>query len=241
MRRIKYNIVNTTSGDTYFYVEFSELYQLYHADAIDKTLMSCCMEHFKFKEQGISKVGFVDPCVVNQPMVDQYPTETEENLYKALKEQMYCTDILLPYNFDWGKAVYDSKARTQERYQPLVDMLNKVLGRIGKKYKHIPKPYKHTFNVNCVKYTVRQEDGTNTCAFHVFQWIHNLTKTANSQKDPSGNNKEFSSVQILALQEQLAGFLLEQCFTSGGECHMPLPRLGIVLQSQGTPTKKSKI
>ena len=47
--------------------------------------------------KGGGGIGFIDPYIVNDAMLDQYPRETENNMLMFLEKQFYCSEILFPY------------------------------------------------------------------------------------------------------------------------------------------------
>ena len=51
------------------------------------------------RKSGIYNVGFIDPNVIHEECVRQYPNRTENNLVMSLEGQHDRTFILLPYNF----------------------------------------------------------------------------------------------------------------------------------------------
>ena len=44
-------------------------------------------------------IEFVDPSIVNQAMLKDFPKDVDEDLTRFLVEQNFCKDILFPYNF----------------------------------------------------------------------------------------------------------------------------------------------
>jgi hypothetical protein len=51
------------------------------------------------KEKGIYDVGFVDPYIVNEKMLQQHPKDVEHDLFTFFIEQNLKREILFPYNF----------------------------------------------------------------------------------------------------------------------------------------------
>ena len=57
----------------------------------------------EIKNSGRGDIGFIDPYVINDKMLEDplYTLETERNLLMFLTEQHYCNEILFPYRFKW--------------------------------------------------------------------------------------------------------------------------------------------
>ena len=60
------------------------------------------------RKSGIYNVGFIDPNVIHEECVRQYPNRTENNLVMSLEGQHDRTFILLPYNFKWVLSLFES-------------------------------------------------------------------------------------------------------------------------------------
>ena len=60
------------------------------------------------RKRGIYNVGFIDPNVIYEECVRQYPNRTENNLVMSLEGQHDRTFILLPYNFKWVLSLFES-------------------------------------------------------------------------------------------------------------------------------------
>uniref|UniRef100_A0A0D9XRG6 Uncharacterized protein n=1 Tax=Leersia perrieri TaxID=77586 RepID=A0A0D9XRG6_9ORYZ len=79
-------------GEDRIIIEF-EWFQLFHKDALDKSLM------LRHKRQGVYDVGFIDPYVMHAVNVVDNLEETERNILRFLRKQAHKTTILLPYVF----------------------------------------------------------------------------------------------------------------------------------------------
>jgi hypothetical protein len=44
-------------------------------------------------------VGFIDPYIVNEIVLQRHPKDVENDIYTFLTEQNLRSDILFPYNF----------------------------------------------------------------------------------------------------------------------------------------------
>ena len=51
------------------------------------------------KRLRIYDVGFIDPNVINEHYLHQYPKDVEADLFKYFTEYNYCKEILFPYNY----------------------------------------------------------------------------------------------------------------------------------------------
>jgi hypothetical protein len=49
--------------------------------------------------KGGGGIGFIDPYVVNDAVLREYPSVTEDNILDFLERQYYCSEILFPYRF----------------------------------------------------------------------------------------------------------------------------------------------
>ena len=52
------------------------------------------------RKSGIYNIGFIDPNVIHEQSVRQYPDRTENNIVMSLEGQHDRTFILLSYNFE---------------------------------------------------------------------------------------------------------------------------------------------
>jgi hypothetical protein len=57
------------------------------------------MEIQRCRNGGVYTVGFMDPKVINQTLLQSNPKETFETIYRFLDKQHHMNEILLPYNF----------------------------------------------------------------------------------------------------------------------------------------------
>ena len=53
----------------------------------------------EYRKSGIYNVGFIDPKVIHEESVRQYPNQTENNLVMSLEGLHDRTFILFPHNF----------------------------------------------------------------------------------------------------------------------------------------------
>nr|AAV31384.1 unknown protein [Oryza sativa Japonica Group] len=182
-------------GDDILWINFKGIYELYQLDALDVSMMSCwiLMEIQRARRRGVFDTGFIDPRKVNVAMLDQYPQATEDNLVYFLKAQHYKTFILLPYNTEaWYRFRHLVRGKWRERLR-------------------------RKFKFPCAK----QKQGTNLCSYYVCQYCHCLADQIITtreldfirMRDNLTIHKEF----IVAVQEQLMGFINEQILDPKGE------------------------
>ena len=57
------------------------------------------MKILEYKSDGIYDIGFVDPYIINETMIQYHAKDTEDNLLRFMKAQNTKTEILFPYNF----------------------------------------------------------------------------------------------------------------------------------------------
>ena len=64
------------------------------------------MKMQEYRKSGIYNVGFMDPNVIHEESVHQYPNRAENNIVMSLEGKHDRTFILLPYNFEWVLWLY---------------------------------------------------------------------------------------------------------------------------------------
>ena len=57
------------------------------------------MKIFECKRDGVYDIGFVDPYIINEIMIQNHAKDSEENLLRFMKKLNTRTEILFPYNF----------------------------------------------------------------------------------------------------------------------------------------------
>ena len=57
------------------------------------------MKILECKRDTIFHIGFVDPYIINEKMIQDFAEDTEDNLLRFMKAQNTKTEILFPYNF----------------------------------------------------------------------------------------------------------------------------------------------
>ena len=62
-------------------------------------MLLCRKKILECKRMPNYQVGFVDPDRVHVHNLEQFPEETENNLFNALEQQNYKDVISFPYNF----------------------------------------------------------------------------------------------------------------------------------------------
>nr|AAK91330.1 Putative hydroxyproline-rich glycoprotein [Oryza sativa Japonica Group]AAP53159.1 transposon protein, putative, CACTA, En/Spm sub-class [Oryza sativa Japonica Group] len=89
-------------GEDVLWIHFKDLFDLYHLDALDVSLLSAwiLMEIQRARRRRVYDTGFIDPWKINTEMIDKYKKDTEDNLVHLLTQQHFKTYILLPYNID---------------------------------------------------------------------------------------------------------------------------------------------
>jgi hypothetical protein len=53
------------------------------------------------KIKNIHDVGFIDPHIVNEYVLENQPRDVEQDLWNFLRKQQLKSQILFPYNFKW--------------------------------------------------------------------------------------------------------------------------------------------
>jgi hypothetical protein len=57
------------------------------------------MKMLECKNRGTYDVGFVNPYIVNEIMLQRHPQDVEHDLYTFFTEQSLKREIIFPYNF----------------------------------------------------------------------------------------------------------------------------------------------
>ena len=57
--------------------------------------MLCRLKIHELKGNG--GIGFIDPYIVNDFMLEKYPKIMEDEIHMFLTKQFHCSDILFPY------------------------------------------------------------------------------------------------------------------------------------------------
>ena len=66
------------------------------------------------RKKGIYNVGFIDPNVIHEESVRQYPNRTENNLVMSLEGQHNRKFILFSYNIEWVLSLFESLQLTNK-------------------------------------------------------------------------------------------------------------------------------
>ncbi|CAN6288463.1 unnamed protein product [Urochloa humidicola] len=111
--------------------------------------------------------------------------------------------------------MYDSKNRPLTIIDPLIELLNYIFEMYcnKKKNKGLHRPYCKKFQVSTYKWIKRQPMGNNHCGFYVMHYIHCYTGddfSALSEQEHEVGTSEMVAIEIIALLEQFAGFILDQ-------------------------------
>nr|TKW03443.1 hypothetical protein SEVIR_7G023800v2 [Setaria viridis] len=85
-------------GEKVLWLDFKDIYEVYHHDALDVSLISAWTCH----REAYLHVGFMDPSVVNQQQIQLVPEKTFAEVYNFLDKQTFKDFILLLYNFKSG-------------------------------------------------------------------------------------------------------------------------------------------
>jgi hypothetical protein len=55
---------------------------------------------FECKQKAIYDVGFIDPYIINERMLQHHPRDVENDLFRFFSRQSLKREILFPYNFN---------------------------------------------------------------------------------------------------------------------------------------------
>nr|TKW39630.1 hypothetical protein SEVIR_1G191800v2 [Setaria viridis] len=130
------------------WIKFDSLYYLYHQDALDKSLTSAWRKQYY-------NVKFMDPHVINEECLMKWPNRTMKAIFNFMDKQHHMQFILLSYNFHFHwillvieidrshVTLLDSKRKSKEEYQSLINVLNKAWVRFIRKYPRLFKEQLH--------------------------------------------------------------------------------------------------
>ncbi|XP_066162627.1 uncharacterized protein [Oryza sativa Japonica Group] len=134
---------NFLQGENVLWIHFKDVFDLYHLDALDVSLLSAwiLMEIQRARRRGVYDTGFIDPRKINTEMIDNYEKDTEDNLVHLLTQQHFKTFILLPYNteFHWvllffdldacRVTVYDSMNKEEKVFDQVFQLIDRAWDR----------------------------------------------------------------------------------------------------------------
>ncbi|XP_066308224.1 uncharacterized protein [Miscanthus floridulus] len=185
-------------GDDILHISFEELHQLYHMDALDKSIISsfCLFQMSELQRIQDTSVGFIDPYIVFKTGIivkERWVSEAQENIMMFFVKQHDKTTILFPYNFEvWKEFI------RQHRKDCKAPLNNNLL---------------------LVQWCLRQEPGNNLCGYYVCEFI-----TAHIRRTPEDvlrtewlKRRVMQKDHLKAVQESIAGYLLEKVLNPNGE------------------------
>ncbi|KAG2584011.1 hypothetical protein PVAP13_6KG256506 [Panicum virgatum] len=197
--------------------------------ALDVSIMTLwtVMESHKCRRCGINNIGFLDPSTVHENTVNL--PSTVDYLYKAFLSMQDKRSILLSYNCfyhhvlldislnDSRIEVYDSRKRPLSLIQPVIDVVNKAFAKYRKKSK-IHRPFWGDFTVEEAKYILKQPPGNDHCGFYVMHYMHCYTGDCRSaEMNTELDSRELLMGELVELQEELAGWLVDYVVKPGSE------------------------
>nr|TKW01054.1 hypothetical protein SEVIR_8G151800v2 [Setaria viridis] len=202
-------------GEKLLWLEFKDIYEVYHQDALDVSLISAyvLMLIQRCRRESYFNIGVMDPALVNQHQIRDQPKDTLERIYKFLEQQNYKQYILLPYNFNFhwillvimidqsNVIVLDSLRKPKYKYQDIQGMLNFAWKRFCMTRRGEFKE-KLTFSTT---FPVRN----NLCGYYVYEHMYHFVR----DKVILDNITE----SFLEIQEALMGFLVDEVINRKGE------------------------
>nr|ACS88374.1 transposon protein [Coix lacryma-jobi] len=204
-------------GDDIIYVQFNELHQLCHMDALDKSLVSCfCLNMMRqLRRKNDKEIGFIDPYIVfkhpSSTPSDAWKTQTERNLRRFFVNQRDKRYILFPYNFSFHwilividlhesrLLIYDSLRKPQEDYQDMIDIIRWVWVWFFQKHRpdlkaQLPDPLR-------LNWVLRQSPGNNLCAYYVCEFLTVYEKRTHlqNQQETWLKNQVMDKIRLKAI------------------------------------------
>lgn len=220
------------------WVEFQELFQLFNQDALDKSIISCycLMKMYEMKRAGRYGIGFIDPNTINEKtwLLEACRKDIERSLLEFLKRLNTEPEILLPYNFgfhwilliievDKEKVqVLDSLYKEASEYEIMKGMVDRAWQKFIKEVKGEWKQQLKWVRPRCL----RQAPGNNLCAYYVCENIRIMTsERSRSERQlwlSEMPDKLIPTDRVRAIQEEIAGFLVDQVIDPKGEYYYKL-------------------
>ncbi|KAG2629994.1 hypothetical protein PVAP13_3KG472402 [Panicum virgatum] len=191
-------------GEGRVWVDFEHLYHFYQQVALDVSIMTLwtVMESHKCRRCGINNIGFLDPSTVHENTVNL--PSTVDYLYKDFLSMQDKRSILLSYNCFYHHVLLDiglSDSRIKYR-----------------KKNKIHRPFWGDFTVEEAKYILKQPPGNDHCGFYVMHYMHCYTGDCRSaEMNIELDSGELLMGELVALQEELAGWLVDYVVKPGSE------------------------
>uniref|UniRef100_A0A8R7JUL3 Ubiquitin-like protease family profile domain-containing protein n=1 Tax=Triticum urartu TaxID=4572 RepID=A0A8R7JUL3_TRIUA len=196
------------------------------------------MKMYEMRKGGRYGIGFIDPNTVNEytwKINKHHEKEVEDSMFEFLKRLKYNEDILLPYScrFHWilciikvdagTVEILDSLLKANSDYNILFGIVNRAWARFISVTEGEWKPQLKWFRAKALK----QAHGTDLCAFCVCENIRMMpSERSRSQRQEwfkEVRDKLLETERVEELQEEIAGFLLDQVINPKGEYYYPLP------------------
>nr|CAE02208.2 OSJNBa0095H06.15 [Oryza sativa Japonica Group]CAE05431.2 OSJNBa0059H15.1 [Oryza sativa Japonica Group] len=227
-------------GEDVLWIHFKDVFDLYHRDALDVSLLSAwiLMEIQRARQRGFYDTGFIVPRKINTEMLDKYEKDTEDNLVHLLTQQHFKTFILLPYNTE--VTVYDSMNKKEKVFDKVFQLIDRAWDRFRQLVRGTWKEkLGRRFHFLCAK----QDKGTNLCGYYVCEYAHCLSNQIYTTRELDRihmreklPHKDF----IMAVQEQLMGFINEEVLNPDDEFYYDGSIIRNVCPSSSNVTQASK-
>nr|TKW10006.1 hypothetical protein SEVIR_6G139700v2 [Setaria viridis] len=139
-------------GEKVLWLDFQDIYEVYHHDALDVSLISAwvLMLIQTCRREAYLHIGFMDPSIVNQKQIQLSSKKTVVEVYNFLDKQKFKDFILLPYNFKSHVTIFDSLRKDPVEYQDMLGFAWKQFIRTHK------GPFKEKLTWN-TDFTVRMK------------------------------------------------------------------------------------
>ncbi|KAG2564711.1 uncharacterized protein LOC120683449 [Panicum virgatum] len=218
------------------HVEYEDLFQLYQRrDMGTQLMMLWSLRTAELcKTAKIKDFAFLDPCLVNELNITGKGYADVNDLFKRVKCSIAGflekgqTEILLTYNcsfhfvfvtidFDFTRIeVWDSKQRSLDYVNDLVNLLNRVKAELDKEKKSHTPFVVASSSMQCLD----QPEGSNECGLYamwaMLRHIGIKMEEGNQDRKTHGHNK-LTEQEIRGFQEEIANFILEHVVSVEGK------------------------
>nr|TKW28387.1 hypothetical protein SEVIR_3G317300v2 [Setaria viridis] len=219
-------------GEKLLWIEFKDIYKVYHQDALDISLISAWVMMLiqRCHRESYFNVGFMDPSLVNQAQIRDQPKKTLKAVYNFLDKQNYKEYILLPYNFNFHwilliimidrshVIVYNSLREPPAEYQDIQYMLNSAWKRFLKTHYG---DFKEKLTLNTKFPCLGEEQGNNLCGYYVCEnmnsFVHGKLLSSHDLDMWKIQERLLEKQRIFAICEGLIGFLVDEVINPVGE------------------------
>nr|TKW00057.1 hypothetical protein SEVIR_8G083900v2 [Setaria viridis] len=210
-------------GEKVLWLDFKDIYEVYHHDALDIPLISA----WTCRREAYLHIGFMDPSVVNKKQIQISPEKTLVEVYNSLdKQTCYFHWILIIIEpershitvFDslrndpvdaWKQFIRTHKGPFKEKLTWNTDFPIRMKSA---HLLHCITRIFHNLFFSALK-CLRQEPGNNLCGYYIYEHMHSFMGPKGLKMMPHN----FKEERVEAICEGLIGFLMDKVVNPKGE------------------------